>query len=93
MLRTDALTDGRTDGQTGPITRPAFAKATQVKTKYSPNIMHLVNCEPHDKKNLFLLHEKSKGVDQLARMCKLVYTFVIGLCYSLHPLPCGLERY
>ena len=26
-------TDGRTDGRSGPITRPAFAKATQVKIK------------------------------------------------------------
>ena len=43
VLRTDRRTDGRTDGQTdgrtdrrtdgrsGPTTRPAFAKATQVK--------------------------------------------------------------
>ena len=51
------------------------------------------SCTSCGKKTLFLLHEKSKGVDQLARMCKLVYTFVIGLCYSPHPLPCGLERY
>ena len=29
--RTDGQTDGRTDGRSGPITRPAFAKATQVK--------------------------------------------------------------
>ena len=29
--RTDRRTDGRTDGRSGPITRPAFAKATQVK--------------------------------------------------------------
>ena len=39
MLRTDERTDertyertdGRTDGRSGPTTRPAFAKATQVK--------------------------------------------------------------
>ena len=35
VLRMDRQTDGRTDGQTdgrsGPTTRPAFAKATQVK--------------------------------------------------------------
>ena len=29
--RTDGRTDGQTDGRSGPITRPAFAKATQVK--------------------------------------------------------------
>ena len=35
VLRTDGQTDGRTDrrtaGRSGPTTRPAFAKATQVK--------------------------------------------------------------
>ena len=31
VLRTDRRTDGQTDGRSGPITRPAFAKATQVK--------------------------------------------------------------
>ena len=30
--RTDGQTDGRPDGRSGPTTRPAFAKATQVKT-------------------------------------------------------------
>ena len=30
--RTDGQTDGRPDGRRGPTTRPAFAKATQVKT-------------------------------------------------------------
>ena len=30
--RTDERTDGRTTGRSGPTTRPAFAKATQVKT-------------------------------------------------------------
>ena len=34
--RTDRRTDGRTDGRSGPITRPAFAKATQVKTTRGP---------------------------------------------------------
>ena len=34
--RTDGRTDGRPDGRSGPTTRPAFAKATQVK---SSNIM------------------------------------------------------
>ena len=29
--RTDGQTDGRPDGRSGPTTRPAFAKATQVK--------------------------------------------------------------
>ena len=29
--RTDRRTDKRTDGRSGPTTRPAFAKATQVK--------------------------------------------------------------
>ena len=29
--QTDRRTDGRTDGRSGPTTRPAFAKATQVK--------------------------------------------------------------
>ena len=29
--QTDAQTDGRPDGRNGPTTRPAFAKATQVK--------------------------------------------------------------
>ena len=28
---TNERTDGRTDGRSGPTTRPAFAKATQVK--------------------------------------------------------------
>ena len=31
MLRTDGQTLVRTDGRSGPSTRPAFAKATQVK--------------------------------------------------------------
>ena len=31
VFPTDRRTYGRTDGQSGPITRPAFAKATQVK--------------------------------------------------------------
>ena len=31
--RTDGRTDGRPDGRSGPTTRPAFAKATQVKIK------------------------------------------------------------
>ena len=30
--RMDGRTDGRPDGRSGPTTRPAFAKATQVKT-------------------------------------------------------------
>ena len=30
--RTDGRTDGRPDGRSGPTTRPAFAKATQVKS-------------------------------------------------------------
>ena len=29
--QTDGRTDGRPDGRSGPTTRPAFAKATQVK--------------------------------------------------------------
>ena len=29
--QTNGQTDGRTDGRRGPTTRPAFAKATQVK--------------------------------------------------------------
>ena len=31
--QTDGQTDGRTDGQSGPTSRPAFAKATQVKKR------------------------------------------------------------
>ena len=31
---TDRLTDGQTDGRSGPTTRPAFAKATQVKNLF-----------------------------------------------------------
>ena len=42
VLRTDRQTDGRTDGrpngQSGPTTRPAFAKATQVKIGYVTSI-------------------------------------------------------
>ena len=30
-LKCCGRTDGRTDGRSGPTTRPAFAKATQVK--------------------------------------------------------------
>ena len=30
-LKCCGQTDGRTDGRSGPTTRPAFAKATQVK--------------------------------------------------------------
>ena len=33
--RTDRRTDGRPDGRSGPTTRPAFAKATQVKIHYA----------------------------------------------------------
>ena len=33
-LWTDGWTDGRTDGWSGPTTRPAFIKATQVKTTF-----------------------------------------------------------
>ena len=32
--RTDGQTDGQTDGRSGLITRPAFAKATQVTTTF-----------------------------------------------------------
>ena len=32
--RTDERTNGRTDGRSGPTTRPAFAKATQVKKNH-----------------------------------------------------------
>ena len=31
------VADGRTDGRSGPTTRPAFAKATQVKTCFKIN--------------------------------------------------------
>ena len=45
VLRTDGRTDEwtnkqtneRTDGRSGPTTRPAFAKATQVKIPMYPN--------------------------------------------------------
>ena len=40
--RTDGQTDGQTDGRSGPTTRPAFAKATQVKTCTRKNILGLV---------------------------------------------------
>ena len=33
VLQKDRRTDGRTDRRSGPTTRPAFAKATQVKSK------------------------------------------------------------
>ena len=35
--RTDERTNGRTDGRSGPTTRPAFAKATQVKRHFRSN--------------------------------------------------------
>ena len=33
--RTDGQMDGRSDGRSGPTTRAAFAKATQVKSKWN----------------------------------------------------------
>ena len=36
--RTDRRTDRQTDGWSGPTTRPAFAKATQVKTVLNPPV-------------------------------------------------------
>ena len=36
-FRTDKQTDGRTDGGSGSTTRPAFAKATQVKEQRGSN--------------------------------------------------------
>ena len=40
--RTDGRADGRTDGRSGPITRPAFAKATQVKNRRADTILVLI---------------------------------------------------
>ena len=39
--RTDRRTDERTDGRSGPTTRPAFAKATQVKNVARKRIHYL----------------------------------------------------
>ena len=42
--QTDGQTDGRTTGRSGPTTRPAFAKATQVKSKANAiNAINLLN--------------------------------------------------
>ena len=41
--RMDGQTDGRTDGRSGPTTRPAFAKATQVKIILPAIIKHMLH--------------------------------------------------
>ena len=53
-------TDRRTDGRSGPNTRPAFAKARQVKIIFSePNsFMHMFNVSTLYRQNIKLLHQK-----------------------------------
>ena len=44
--QTDGRTDRRTDGRSGPITRPAFAKATQVRNRsaLAVNCRIIIHC-------------------------------------------------
>ena len=73
-IRTNIRTDGQTDGRSGPTTRPAFAKATQVKMSC---LYYAVLSVPFSLVTIYW-----ERADILALLCVMVSCIYVTLCIS-----------
>ena len=89
--RTDRRTDRRTDGRSGPTTRPAFAKATQVKIHPEDQEACPVMTNSDHPGQIFLSHpHTNSGFFFLHTIKYSIFVFKKGSQTLLNTLKCDI---